>query len=72
MNSHVTNLKKKQYSKTKSSVRILAENAESIVDLRGVGDDSARQLLKEIMGRSKLTYPLVKVFMGAGDTELNK
>lgn len=54
------------------SVRTLAEHAESIVDLRGVGDDSARQLLKEIMSRSKLTYPLVKVFMGAGDAELNK
>ena len=54
------------------SVRVLAEHAECIVDLRGVGQDSARQLLQEIMSRCKLTYPLAKMFMEAGDDELTR
>lgn len=51
---------------------MLAEHADSIVDLRGVGEDAARQLLKEIMRRQKLTYPLAKVFMDCGDEELSR
>ncbi|CAN0058761.1 unnamed protein product [Ectocarpus sp. 4 AP-2014] len=53
------------------SVQVLAEHADKIVDLRGVGQDTARQLLEEIMGRQKLTYPLAKVFMNCGDDELS-
>ncbi|CAN0546514.1 unnamed protein product, partial [Ectocarpus sp. 12 AP-2014] len=52
-------------------VQVLAEHADKIVDLRGVGQDTARQLLEEIMGRQKLTYPLAKVFMNCGDDELS-
>lgn len=55
-----------------SSVQKLAEHSDSIVDLRGVGEDSARQLLREIMSRNRLTYPLAKVFMEAGDEELSR
>lgn len=54
------------------SVQVLAEHADKIVDLRGVGQDTARQLLEEIMGRQKLTYPLAKVFMNCGDDELSR
>ncbi|CAM9144269.1 unnamed protein product [Ectocarpus fasciculatus] len=53
-------------------VQVLAEHADKIVDLRGVGQDTARQLLEEIMGRQKLTYPLAKVFMNCGDDELSR
>ncbi|CAN0152623.1 unnamed protein product, partial [Pylaiella littoralis] len=53
-------------------IEMLAEHADSIVDLRGVGEDAARQLLKEIMRRQKLTYPLAKVFMDCGDEELSR
>lgn len=60
------------YDRGFGSIQILAENADSIVDLRGVGQDTARQLLREIMSRKKLTYPLAKVFMEAGDDELTR
>ncbi|CAM9882223.1 unnamed protein product [Scytosiphon promiscuus] len=53
-------------------VQMLAEHSDRIVDLRGVGEEAARQLLREIMGRQKLTYPLAKVFMECGDDELSR
>lgn len=52
-------------------MRLLAEHSDSIVDLRGVGQETARQLLREIMEQQKLTYPLAKVFMDCGDDELS-
>lgn len=55
-----------------TSVQYLAEHSDSIVDLRGVGEDTARQLLQEILDRQKLTYPLAKVFMDCGDDELSR
>lgn len=53
-------------------MRLLAEHSDSIVDLRGVGEDTARQLLREIIDRQKLTYPLARVFMDCGDDELSR
>lgn len=42
------------------------------MDLRGVGEDAVRQLLAEVMNRSKLTYPLAKVFIDAGHDALSR
>lgn len=54
------------------SIQMLAEHADSIADLRGLGEDVTRQLLGEIMRRSRLTYPLAKVFIDAGHDELSR
>lgn len=54
------------------SIEKLAEHSKSIVDLRGLGEDSVRHLLWEIMRQKRLTYPLAKVFMASGHDEVRR